>query len=116
MEDNETFAADPHVALPWGMSGLDLDQIASLAHALRSTFTGASGGESGIPYSTVPVKDLARAVLAWSDSAAIERRGIRSMGGNQVPPVWVRGTGGYVEALCRAVGTEAEAGRVPWRR
>ena len=111
VEDDETFAADPHVALPWGMSGLSLAHIASLAHSLRlSLEKRAEEGRGG----TTPAADLAHTVRAWLLSEMAEGRGegLRE----EIPPTWTDVINGYVEILCRAIATGTNGDNVPWRR
>ena len=114
VKDNETFAADPRVELSWGLSSLGLAQIASLAHALRSTLPN-SGSGCGTPDSIVSAADLARTVLSWSRSTANDHSRSGSSA-DEIPVAWTDGSGGYVEALCRAIGWGTEADGVPWRR
>lgn len=111
MEDDETFAADPHVALPWGMSGLGLPHIASLANSLRRNLEKrVDEGYGG----TTPPADLARAVRAWLRSEMTEERGqgLRK----EIPPTWTDASSGYVEVLCRAIATGTNGDNVSWRR
>lgn len=110
MEDDETFAADPYVALPWGMSGLGLPHIASLADALRRTLSEDESGNGEA--ATVPVAHLSLAVRAWVQSHAAEDSGDGERGG--IPRAWISPSGGYIDTLCRAIATGT--GQVSWRR
>ena len=111
VEDDETFAADPHVALPWGMSGLGLAHIASLANSLRFDLEKRVDEGCG---GTIPAEDLARAVRAWLSVETTEERGegLRE----EIPPAWTDVTNGYVEVLCRAIATGTNGDHVSWRR
>ncbi|CAM9267910.1 unnamed protein product [Ectocarpus sp. 4 AP-2014] len=110
VEDDETFAADPFVALPWGMNGLGLPCIASLASFLQRSLSGAEG----IPgnNTVVAVADLSRAVRAWLHSEITERNreGIMS----DIPRAWISSSNGYVDTLCSA--TAGGMDDVSWRR
>lgn len=110
MEDDETFAANPYVALPWGMSGLGLPQIVSLADTLRRSLTEAKDGTTEALM--VPVLDLSRVVRAWSQSQANENIKDGEEGG--IPRAWVSPSGGYIDVLCGAIATNTD--HVSWRR
>ncbi|CAN0495594.1 unnamed protein product, partial [Ectocarpus sp. 12 AP-2014] len=110
VEDDETFAADPFVALPWGMNGLGLPCIASLANSLQRSLSGAVGVPGSI--AVVAVADLSRAVRAWLHSEITERNreGIMS----DIPRAWISSSNGYVDTLCSA--TAGGMDDVSWRR
>ncbi|CAM9183230.1 unnamed protein product, partial [Hapterophycus canaliculatus] len=110
VEDDETFAADPYVALPWGMNGLGLPHIASLADTLRRSLSEAEGGDGET--ATVPIPDLSRAARAWLQSQAADNS--KEEGGADIPRAWMSPSGGYVDTLCGAIATKT--GQVSWRR
>lgn len=110
VEDDETFAADPWVALPWGMNGLGLHHIVDLAAILQSSFGAGAGEARGV----VSATDLAHVVRAWANSVVTEDS---ATGTNEdVPLAWTGEASGYVETLCRAMGFGTTGDEVPWRR
>ncbi|CAM9645345.1 unnamed protein product [Scytosiphon promiscuus] len=110
VEDDETFAPDPFVALPWGMSGLGLPQIASLADTLRRSLSEAGGCPTEA--ALVPVLDVSRAVKTWSRLQAAGENGGGVGGG--IPQAWVSPSGEYTNVLCGAIATNTD--QVSWRR
>lgn len=111
MEDDETFAADPNVALPWGMSGLGLANIANLANSLRRNLEERADEGGGGKKSAA---DLARTVRAWVRSDVTGERGEGPREGT--PPAWTDVTNGYVETLCRVIATGPNGDDVSWKR
>eukprot|EP00752_Nemacystus_decipiens_P011065 g9831.t1 len=103
IEDEKTFAADPCVALSWGMCGLGLPDVMGLAHALRRGLMGAGSEARG---AVVAVSDLSRAVSTWTHSGSRE----------DLPKAWTGSSTGYVDALCEAIAGGTNTGEVPWRR
>ncbi|CAM9610693.1 unnamed protein product [Ectocarpus fasciculatus] len=110
VEDDETFAADPFVALPWGMNGLGLPRIDSLTDSLQRSFSGAEGVPGG--NTVVAVADLSRAVRAWLHSEITERNREGMM--SDIPRAWTSSSNGYVDTLCSA--TAGGMDDVSWRR
>eukprot|EP00903_Cladosiphon_okamuranus_P008129 g7829.t1 len=110
IEDDETFAADPCVALPWGMCGLGLPDVVDLARALSRSF------ESGPRGAEVAVSDLSRVVKAWSHSKATMNN--RNGGGEELPQAWTGPSTVYIDTLCEATATAGgmNTGQVSWRR
>lgn len=118
VKDDETFAADPYVALPWGMRGLDLSHIASLASTLKNSL-GVGAEQKGTTGATtnetmVPVAELVHKLRTWSDSVATDASG--EVTRTEAPAAGFRENRGYVETLCRSIGAGANANEVPWRR
>lgn len=111
VEDDETFAADPYVALPWGMNGLSLPHIISLARALRR---GLAGQDEAVGTTLVPVSDFSSTVRAWALSEGIENNG----GGEKqdIPRAWTVPSSGYIDTLSRAIAGGASTDTVSWRR
>lgn len=123
MEDDETFAADPGVALSWGVNALGLSHIASLAITLRQTLgavTSASGSSDDVHVIVPATPELADVVKAWAEEAAVRARQGGLGGGpeEEVPPAWIKGdnTDGYIRALCNAVGPAGSGKTFQWRR
>lgn len=112
VEDDETFAADPYVALPWGMSGLSLPHIVSLTRTLRRSFAGAEGDAGGTIL--MPVSELSSAVRTWSHSERIESNGDGER--EDIPRAWTGPSSGYIETLCGAIAGGVNTDKVSWRR
>lgn len=112
VEDDDTFAADPCVALPWGMSGLSFHHIISLARTLRRGLAGVEVEASGATF--LAVSDLSSAVRAWSQSERMEsnRDGERE----ELPRAWIVPSSGYIDTLCEAIAGGTNMDRVSWRR
>lgn len=111
IEDDETFAADPHVALPWGMCGLGLPSIIDLTHALGRSLVGAKGEARG---AVVAVSDLSRAVRAWSHFKGTMNN--ENGRGEELPQAWADPSAAYIDTLCEATAGGTNTGKVPWRR
>lgn len=110
VEDGETVAADPYVALPWGASCLGLSRIVSLTVALRDGLRSEAGGVAR----AIPAVELARLVRTWTGSLSTEGHG--EVVGEEIPPTWISGSNGYLEALCRGIGLGVGNDDVSWRR
>lgn len=111
VEDDETFAADPYVALPWGMNGLSLPHILSLARTLRRGF---AGQDEALVTTIVPISDLSSAVRAWARCEGIENNGDGEK--QDIPRAWTVPSSGYIDTLSRAIAGGASADTVSWRR
>lgn len=118
VEDDETFAADPGVALSWGMNTLGLSHVASLAISLRQAFGAvtSTSGSSGDACTMVPATpELANVVKAWAEKLTVRaQRGPRE----EIPSVWIKvdNVDGYIRALCRAVGSTGFTKTFQWRK
>lgn len=111
IEDDETFAADPYVALPWGMCGLGLPDIMDLTRALRWSLIGVESEARG---AAVAVSDISRAVRAWSHSEGTTNN--RDGGKEELAQVWTGSSTAYIDTLCEATAGGSNTGDVPWRR
>lgn len=109
IEDYETFAADPNVALPWGMSGLGLPHITNLARTLRCNLTRAEGEAMA---TMLRVSELSQLLRAWSNSEGSKFDG----GKEELPRAWTTSNTGYIDKLCEAMTWGNTTGEVPWRR
>lgn len=111
VEDDETFAADPYVALPWGMNSLSLLHIMRLARTLRR---GLGGAGEAVGTTLMPVSDLSSAVRAWSQSEMTESNGDRER--EDIPRAWTIPSNGYIDRLCGAIAGGVHTDRASWRR
>ncbi len=109
IEDDETFAADPNVALPWGMSGLGLPHITDLSRTLRCSLTRAEGEAVG---TMLRGSELSQVLRAWSNSARTKFDG----GKEELPRAWTSSNTGYIDKLCEAMTWGNTTGELPWRR
>lgn len=111
VDDSDTFAADPGMALSWGRNKLSLEHIASLAASLRGSFPAADFGTLGKSTLTLPT-----AVKAWVGAYTGGSRVIGIETENELPPSWTVEAGGYVDSVCEAVMRGAPADSFIWRR
>lgn len=92
------------------MSCLGVSHVVGLTGALRHGLRPTVGGVAR----TIPAVELARVVRAWMGSVLAEGHG--EVIGEEIPPAWVTGSDGYVEALCHGIGLEMNNDGVLWKR
>lgn len=110
VEDRETFAADPGVALSWGMNSLGLAHIASLAVTLRQNFeataTSRTDRSNAVDVAVPSTTDLADIVRTWAEDAAevAQQGGFAPGEREEIPHAWINGgISGYIATLCTTV-------------